>query len=213
LLKIQMAHQCHHGDEVEVGMDPRHSPKVYPRTDNIFTHKKSLDFQNRYAKVHLDYRRDKIDYVIEFVVYVTIGVLTGLTAAIMSNIEEHVTEIRRNQTDNIIGNDSDGLFTGWLFFAGISCAMVVLASAMTVFWGPGANGSGVAELMGYMNGINYPKVLGFETFVTKVFGVVLAVLGGLCVGKEGPLAHIGGIIGATVVYFPISRFQLYRNDH
>ena len=91
--------------------------------------------------------------------------------------------------------------------------MVLLASIMTIYWGPGANGSGIAELMGYLNGVNYPKVISFETFVTKVFGVLGAVLGGLCVGKEGPLAHIGSIIGATVVYFPISRFEKYRNDH
>lgn len=101
---------------------------------------------------------------------------------------------------------------GWLFFSGISVAMVLIACVMTIYWGPGANGSGVAELMGYMNGINYPNVIAFETFVTKVFGVVLAVVGGLCVGKEGPLAHIGAIIGATVIYFPIPRFFKYRND-
>lgn len=92
---------------------------------------------------------------------------------------------------------------GWLFFTGISAAMVLVAALLTVYWGPGAMGSGVAEIMGYLNGINYPKVISFETFVTKVFGVVLAVVGGLCVGKEGPLAHIGAIIGATVAYFPI----------
>lgn len=91
--------------------------------------------------------------------------------------------------------------------------MVLFASALTIYWGPGANGSGVAELMGYLNGVNYPKVIGFETFVTKVFGVLGAVLGGLCVGKEGPLAHIGSIIGALVCYFPFERFKMYRDDH
>ena len=83
---------------------------------------------------------------------------------------------------------------------------------MTVYWGPGANGSGVAELIGYLNGINYPNVLGFETFVTKVIGVVLAVVGGLCVGKEGPLAHIGANIGAVVAYLPLPRFEWFQND-
>jgi hypothetical protein len=29
------------------------------------------------------------------------------------------------------------------------------AAIMTVFIGPGASGGGVAELMGYLNGINY----------------------------------------------------------
>lgn len=88
----------------------------------------------------------------------------------------------------------------------------LLAAGMTVFWGPGANGSGIAELIGYFNGINYPKVIGFETFVTKALGVVMAVLGRLCVGKEGPLGHIGANIGAIVVYLPLPRFQWFRND-
>ena len=83
---------------------------------------------------------------------------------------------------------------------------------MTIFWGPGANGSGNAELIGYWNGINYPNLIGFETFVTKVFGVVLAVTSGLCVGKEGPLAHIGGIIGVVVPYLPLPKFNWFRND-
>lgn len=83
---------------------------------------------------------------------------------------------------------------------------------MTVFYGPGANGSGVAELIAHMNGVNYPGVFSFEAFVTKVFGVVLAVAGGLCVGKEGPLAHIGAILGVFAAYLPIKGFERFRND-
>ena len=51
-----------------------------------------------------------------------------------------------------------------------------------------------------------------ETFVTKIFGVIFAVIGGLCVGKEGPLAHIGANVGAVVPYFPFPRFEYLRND-
>ena len=102
--------------------------------------------------------------------------------------------------------------TAWIFFAGLSVCCVLISSIMTIYWGPGANGSGVAELIGYLNGINYPNVLGFETYVTKVFGVVLAVVGGLCVGKEGPLAHIGANIGAAVTYLPLPRFAWLKND-
>ena len=95
---------------------------------------------------------------------------------------------------------------------GISVLFVFIASTATVFWGPGANGSGVAELMGYLNGINYPGLFGFETYVTKVFGVVLAVCGGLCVGKEGPLAHIGAIVGIVTAYLPLPRHEFLQND-
>lgn len=148
----------------------------------------------------------------EWVAFTIVGVLTGLTAAIMSNIEEKVTEFRRDKTDDIIGGETDDLLLGWLCFFGIAMGFVLVASIMTVYWGPGANGSGVAELIGYLNGINYPGAIGFETFVTKTLGVVFAVVGGLCVGKEGPLAHIGANIGAAVAYLPFPRFEWFKND-
>ena len=86
----------------------------------------------------------------------------------------------------------------------------LLASAMTTYWGQGAAGSGVAELIGYLNGINYPQFIEVPTLVTKVFGVTLAVCAKLCVGKEGPLAHIGANIGPLLLYLP--GYELFRND-
>jgi len=38
----------------------------------------------------------------EWVGFGIVGVLTGLTAAIMSNIEEKVTEFRRDRSDDMI---------------------------------------------------------------------------------------------------------------
>ena len=203
---------AHHGDEAPVMMDPRFSLKTYPRKDNIFQHKKSLDFDLIRTKVYVERKRDGCEIFMEWVAFSIIGVLTGLTAAIMSNLEEKITIFRRNTADDIIDGTKGDLVVGWLFFSGISCACVLIASLMTVYWGPGANGSGVAELIGYLNGINYPNVIGFETFVTKVIGVVLAVVGGLCVGKEGPLAHIGANIGCAVCYMPFPRFAWFKND-
>lgn len=92
------------------------------------------------------------------------------------------------------------MISSWLFYASFSAFLGVISSTMTTFWGPGANGSGVAEIIGYVNGVNYPNTISIPTFITKIFGVVLAVAGTLCVGKEGPLAHIGANWGALVIY-------------
>lgn len=73
---------------------------------------------------------------------------------------------------------------------------------MTTYFGQAAAGSGVAELIGYMNGVNYPGFMKISTLLVKIFGVTFAVCGKLCVGKEGPLAHIGAIVGALVLYIP-----------
>jgi len=43
-------------------------------------------------------------------------------------------------------------------------------------------------------------------------GTLMAVTGGLCIGKEGPLAHIGANVGAIVCQAPIKGFRVLQND-
>ena len=97
-----------------------------------------------------------------------------------------------------------------MIYAGLSGLYGLIGGIMTTYWGVGAAGSGVAELIGYINGVNYPDFLTFPSLMTKIVGVTLAVSGKLCVGKEGPLAHIGATIAGGVLYLPI--FEFLRND-
>jgi H+/Cl- antiporter ClcA len=87
------------------------------------------------------------------------------------------------------------------------------AAFITINIGPGAMGSGVPELMAYLNGVNYPKLISFQTFIVKTICVILAITTNLFIGKEGPLAHIGANIGVLVIYYmPIKVFQYFQND-
>jgi len=90
----------------------------------------------------------------------------------------------------------------WLWYSLWSVFLCLIATALTTWYGPGAFGSGVAEIIGHVNGVNYPDCINHKTLITKIIGVTLAVAGGLTVGKEGPLAHIGGNLGAMSVYIP-----------
>jgi len=119
---------------------------------------------------------------------------------------------KRLITDHIIGGASSEMLFGWLFYSGVAVFVVMIASYLTAFKAPGAAGSGNAEIIAYLNGVNYSGLIGWGTLVVKIVGVTLAVIGGLCVGKEGPLAHIGANIGAAVAYFPLPRFEYLRND-
>ena len=97
--------------------------------------------------------------------------------------------------------------------AGWSFGLCAFASYLTVFVGPGANGSGIAELMAYLNGVNYPNLIGWKTYFVKMFCVILGIAGGLCIGKEGPLAHIGACTAIMVIYYtPIKDFDYFKND-
>jgi chloride channel 7 len=148
-----------------------------------------------------------------WVAFSIIGVGTGFVASLMVLLEDNVTKWKKEESDRIIGNSSSGtIWEAWSFYTLVSLGFAVTSSCMTVWFGPGANGSGVAELIAIMNGINYPGVFTIPTFITKAVGVVFAVVGGLTVGKEGPLAHIGACIGVYTAALPIKHFEIMRND-
>ena len=130
----------------------------------------------------------------------------------MSKLEETLSGLISHNTNNFIQSNLNGSdfakFIGpWFFFAGCSGVLGLIAGIMTTYWGQGAAGSGVAEVIGYLDGVNLEQFISIPTFVTKVFAVTLAVVGRLCVGKEGPLAHIGSNIGIIVLYLPKMGFE------
>ena len=77
-------------------------------------------------------------------------------------------------------------------------ALVVVACAITVYFGPCAAGSGIADVKIYLNGIDAPGTLLMRTLVAKAIGSVCSVAGGLAVGKEGPFVHIGACIASAL---------------
>jgi chloride channel 7 len=100
----------------------------------------------------------------------------------------------------------------YLILIVISMGLVILAAFITVYVAPTAAGSGVAEAMGFLNGVNYPDFISLKTLAVKFFGLIFAVAGGICGGKEGPLVHMGSIVGFAVPYIPIGIFKYFRND-
>ena len=72
---------------------------------------------------------------------------------------------------------------------------------MTIYIGPGANGSGIADLIAYLNGNQFPGMIGWNTLWIKSFCVILGITGAICIGKEGPLAHIGANVAIVVIYY------------
>ena len=87
-----------------------------------------------------------------------------------------------------------------------------IAAVMTAWYAQGAAMSGLPEIIGYLNGINYPEYIGINVLITKMVGNTLAVSARLCVGKEGPLAHTGANIGVAALYFSGIDLNFLHND-
>ena len=98
----------------------------------------------------------------------------------------------------------------WAALASWCFLFASVGSAMTIYIGPGANGSGIADLMAYINGINYVGCICWSSLWIKIICVVMGISGALCIGKEGPLAHIGACVAVAVIYsFPIKQFKYF----
>jgi H+/Cl- antiporter ClcA len=194
-------------------MDPRGSMSIYPRVDLEFTKKNSLNFDMMKAEIFMNRPHDASVEISRWFLLFLIGFLTGLTAFLMAKFEEFLIDKREHVLNKVLDASSDNLGLAWLFLAGWAFLFCCIASYLTITVGPGANGSGIAEIMAYLNGVNYPKMIGVDTLVIKVVCVVVGIAGSLCIGKEGPLAHIGACIAVFCIYYiPIKHFDYFKND-
>jgi H+/Cl- antiporter ClcA len=59
-------------------------------------------------------------------------------------------------------------------------------------------GSGIPETKSYLNGVQLDNFVRLRTLLAKSLSVVFTVSSGLFAGPEGPMVHIGAIIGASL---------------
>ncbi|KAH8868706.1 H(+)/Cl(-) exchange transporter 7 [Schistosoma japonicum] len=169
-----------------------------------------------------------------------IGVFTGLSACVIDYGIETISKFKYQSVSwrillimVILINNLSSL-TGvvisryslslWISVPGflwclINSSLTGFAAAVVVFLAPVASGSGIPQIKCYLNGLNIPRVMRCLTMVVKGVGVVLAVSGGLAVGKEGPMIHIGSAIAAGLSQgrlrffkFSLSCLKIFRND-
>jgi len=101
-------------------------------------------------------------------------------------------------------------YTGNVFAAAavlgaLGAVLAGLSSLLVQVVEPNAAGSGLPELISYLNDkpIN-PSFFTLKTSFTKLVGIILAVSSGLAIGREGPAVHIGaGLAYATLTRFGV----------
>ncbi|KAG5443681.1 H(+)/Cl(-) exchange transporter 7 [Clonorchis sinensis] len=163
-------------------------------------------------------------YYIEFLrhlVLFLIGLITAASASLMDYLIELISEFKYRVVSSLINQYHTGWFTAvpgftWCF---INMFLVSVSSLLVVFLAPVAAGSGIPQIKCYLNGLNIPRLMRCLTMFVKGAGVVLAVSGGLAVGKEGPMIHIGSVVAAgisqgRVMFFrwSLRSLRFFRND-
>nr|CCM18407.1 chloride channel protein, putative [Leishmania guyanensis] len=87
------------------------------------------------------------------------------------------------------------LLRGWMLYTMWGMLMALLSSLCCLVM-PSAAGSGIPDVMAYLNGVMFPRIFNVRNLVIKSLSCILAVSAGLPVGIEGPMIHMGSLIGA-----------------
>uniref|UniRef100_A0A803YA01 Chloride channel protein n=1 Tax=Meleagris gallopavo TaxID=9103 RepID=A0A803YA01_MELGA len=186
---------------------PRPYPNEIPHNEKLLSLKyESLDYDNSENQLFLEEER-RINHaafrtveIKRWVICAMIGILTGLVACFIDIVVENLAGLKyRVVKDNIDKfTEKGGLSFSLLLWATLNAGVVMVGSVIVAFIEPVAAGSGIPQIKCYLNGVKIPHVVRLKTLVIKVCGVILSVVGGLAVGKEGPMIHSGAVIAAGI---------------
>uniref|UniRef100_A0A8C2U0P2 Chloride voltage-gated channel 7 n=1 Tax=Coturnix japonica TaxID=93934 RepID=A0A8C2U0P2_COTJA len=186
---------------------PRPYPNEIPHNEKLLSLKyESLDYDNSENQLFLEEER-RINHaafrtveIKRWVICAMIGILTGLVACFIDIVVENLAGLKyRVVKDNIDKfTEKGGLSFSLLLWAILNASVVMVGSVIVAFIEPVAAGSGIPQIKCYLNGVKIPHVVRLKTLVIKVCGVILSVVGGLAVGKEGPMIHSGAVIAAGI---------------
>ena len=125
-----------------------------------------------------------------------IGIATAVIAFSVNVGVENIAGLKFWVTLHLMRSSS--MFGSYLIYTIANCLLVWLSTAVVVYYGPAAAGSGIPDVKSFLNGVDVPKVLHPTTLVAKVIGSVGAVSGSLAVGKEGPFVHTGACLAFII---------------
>ncbi|XP_070269422.1 H(+)/Cl(-) exchange transporter 7 [Myotis yumanensis] len=193
---------------LDPNMDPPHPfPKEIPHNEKLLSLKyESLDYDNSENQLFLEEER-RINHMAfrtveikRWVICAMIGILTGLVACFIDIMVENLAGLKYKVVKDNIDKftEKGGLSFSLLLWATLNSAFVLVGSMIVAFIEPVAAGSGIPQIKCFLNGVKIPHVVRLKTLVIKVSGVILSVVGGLAVGKEGPMIHSGSVIAAGV---------------
>jgi H+/Cl- antiporter ClcA len=143
-----------------------------------------------------------------------VGISTGLTAAFVLYFVEKLIEFRVGRLNREIQFLEDpnydeikwydtaarvlgtpGVYLGYMLF---NLLLVSISTFLCETLAPGAVSSGIPEVMSYLNGVRVGNFDSLSLYGVKLICTIFSVSSGLVIGPEGPVVHMGSILGACV---------------
>ncbi|XP_072186141.1 chloride channel protein C-like [Excalfactoria chinensis] len=122
-----------------------------------------------------------------------IGTAVGMLGFLTHQIVDSLIKLKWDLVESYL---KDGNFhLVWVCVLGSGLAMVLVSSSLVLFFCPAGSPSGLPEIIGYLNGTSIQHLFNIKTFLGTFVSCVLAVASGLFCGLEGPMVHLGAILG------------------
>ena len=137
------------------------------------------------------------------------GLLTGLTSIVIVSCTDVIQEWRSNLLDNYWSAVDRPTFSIFFMYASTNLTLAMLSTLCCIFLAPEAIGSGIPEVKAFLNGVRVKRFSSLRLFLVKIVGTILSVSSGLVVGPEGPLVHIGAILGASCTKISNFLFSMF----
>ncbi|KAK2191553.1 hypothetical protein NP493_51g02024 [Ridgeia piscesae] len=122
-----------------------------------------------------------------------IGVVTGLVGILLHQTIYVIGQVKWHKAESYF---QENVLKAWAWVVGYSVLFAIVSAASVSFFCLEAAGSGIPEVIGFLNGTVMRHVFNLRTFVVKFISCCLGVGAGLPAGPEGPMIHIGSIIGS-----------------
>lgn len=174
-------------------------------------HFESVDFRTPSSQLNSEAlhprsaKDEKVRLLRAHLMVVCIGFVVGVLAFGIDQAAKWCQIGIYSLTDRLV--ETSGRALGAVAFISLSALCLSFSASICVFWSPVAAGSGIPEMKSYLNGVYVPGLLGMQTLIAKSAALVLALGGGILSGKQGPLNHIGAIVGAAVSQGASSQFR------
>ncbi|KAJ3090464.1 hypothetical protein HK102_003681 [Quaeritorhiza haematococci] len=164
-----------------------------------FSGYKSFDFEepdNPTIREH--YKRQKLynrigqEIFIYFLAIILILLVSGLYLGLFFGTEHFL----HKRIENFTGYVAEGNYIKAFAAALGSCLIAAMVPAVfVVFFAPGAIGSGMTQVISFLNGSADLETINLITTIARAMGVFGIVIAGLYSGMDGPVAQIGASVG------------------
>ncbi|KAM9223217.1 chloride channel protein C-like [Leptosomus discolor] len=186
--------------------------------EHLIAHE-SLDYLPSHSEVYKKWLQEKT-YRKEWDRWLLMGIIgtaVGMLGFLTHQIIDSLIKLKWDLVENYLQDGN--IHMTWLCVLGTGLAMVVLSSGSVLFFCPAGSPSGLPEIIGYLNGTSIQHLFNIKTFAGTFVSCVLAVASGLFCGPEGPMIHLGALLGCGLsqlrsdtlgIHLPI--FTRFRNS-